>query len=309
VSYCDSPPMSVKRVIALLATFNEERFIEGCLDHLIHQGVDVYIIDNSSTDATVQIAKRFQRRGLLGLERIPRESVFDLGNLLVRKEELAASLDADWFMHHDADEIRLAPGRDRTMLEAISEVDSQGYNAVNFMEFTFVPTREQPNHDHPHFRKTMRWYYPFTPRFPHHVKLWKRQPGPVGLADSAGHRVSFPDLRLAPESFVMKHYQFLSVEHAARKYERRYNPEALRKGWHHQRDKFRVDRVVLPSQDELHEFVDDDHLDTSSPRRTHILFEHQPLNPRVRKRGRHWRRWWRRGVGKLRRLRTVWVRG
>jgi glycosyltransferase involved in cell wall biosynthesis len=44
------------RVIALLAAYNEERFIAGCIEHLFQQSVDVYLIDNSSTDNTVTIA-------------------------------------------------------------------------------------------------------------------------------------------------------------------------------------------------------------------------------------------------------------
>ena len=38
----------------------------------------------------------------------------------------------------------------------------EGYNAVDFLEFTFVPTREHPDHDHPRYQETMRGTTPFS---------------------------------------------------------------------------------------------------------------------------------------------------
>src|ERR1700733_726713 len=145
------------RVVAILATFNEERFVGGCIDHLFRQGVGVYLIDNGSTDQTVAIARSYLGHGLIGIETMPRSDFFDLHLILRRKEELSSSLDADWFMHVDADEIRAAPRLDSTLAEALREVDELGFNAVNFQEFTFIPTKEYPNHGHPRFRDTMRW--------------------------------------------------------------------------------------------------------------------------------------------------------
>src|SRR5262245_28385011 len=161
------------RVIALLATYNEERFIANCLEHLIGQGVDAYLMDNDSTDRTVAIARRYLRRGLVEVERLPRDGVFRVTAQLKRKEELAATLEADWFVHCDADEIRASAHPGQTLAEALAEVDAQGYNAVNFQEYTFTPTQEAPDHDHPNYRRTMRWYYPFSPRFPHRLNAWK----------------------------------------------------------------------------------------------------------------------------------------
>ena len=47
------------RIVAVLATRNEERFIAGCLENLFRQGVQVYLCDNDSTDRTVEIARRY----------------------------------------------------------------------------------------------------------------------------------------------------------------------------------------------------------------------------------------------------------
>jgi len=64
------------RVIALIAAYNEERFIAGCLEHLIAHGLNVYLIDNDSTDRTVKFAEPYLGRGLIGIEAIPRDGVY-----------------------------------------------------------------------------------------------------------------------------------------------------------------------------------------------------------------------------------------
>ncbi len=278
--------MSDVRVVALLATFNEERFIRGCLDHLVGQGLGVYLIDNESTDRTVELAEEYRGRGLIGLETMPRDGVYRWTSILRRKEELAASLDAEWFVHLDADEIRVPPRRGITLAEAFSEIDEQGYNAVSFQEFTFIPTLEEPDHDHEDFQRTMRWYYPYKSGMPHGLKGWKRPTAAprrrltglrrraerAELAWSGGHRIRFRGMRMYPVSFPMRHYLFLSIPHAIEKYvERRFDEKELRSGWHQWRARITEGALKLPSQAELHRYVDDWTLDPSNPRAEHYV--------------------------------------
>jgi glycosyltransferase involved in cell wall biosynthesis len=269
------------RVIALLATYNEERFVSGCIEHLVRQGVNVYMIDNESTDRTVACAQPYLGRGLIEIETLPRRGEFSLVAILERKEELAATLDADWFMHHDADEIRIAPRSDQTLVEALSEVDAAGCNAVNFLEFTFLPTVEAPEHDHPRFQETMRHYYAFFPVFPHRLNAWRRQSDRVELAWSGGHRVRFPGLRIWSESFRMRHYLFLGRAHAGEKYAGRIRTQLeTERGWGGWRTtlaqgitKQHLDALPLPRQRELREYVTDDLLDPSEPLSAHLWNE------------------------------------
>src|SRR5262245_57144344 len=258
------------RVIVILATYNEERFIAPCLEILFREGIQAYLIDNDSTDQTVAIAKRYLGRGLLGIENFPHDGTFRWSCILKRKEQLAATLDADWFMHVDADEIYPSPRPGITLAEIFAEVDRQGYNAVNFVQFSFIPTIEAPEHDHPQFLETMRWYYPFIPAYPHWIRAWKRQPGPVELAVSGGHLASFPGRNLYPEPLPMRHYHFLSVAHAIRKYvSRNYDPTELQNGWHGWRAQLTPEMIKLPSQAELNKYISDYQLDSSNPRTRH----------------------------------------
>jgi glycosyltransferase involved in cell wall biosynthesis len=262
------------RVIAVLATYNEELFIAGCLEHLFSQGVEVYLIDNCSTDATRGIAERYRGRGLVDIETFPRAGVYSWRRILERKQQLATELAADWIMHVDADEIHIPPVRASTLAEAFTEAERQGYNAVKFQEFTFIPTRESPDHEHPHYQQTMRFYYPFAPPFPHLLRAWKKQSTPVDLASSGGHKVNFPGLRLCPDLYSMRHYLFLSVPHAVRKYVmKRYDPAEVEVGWHTWRVQLRSATIALPSETELRPYRGDDALDASDPRPRHYLDE------------------------------------
>ncbi len=259
------------RTIVILAAYNEERFIGACLEHYISHGVYAYLIDNESTDRTVELAKQYLGRGLVGIETLARTGgVHRWPTILQRKEELAATLEGDWFMHADPDEIRLPPSSDLTLAEALAEVDAQGYNAVHFQEFTFVPTREEPEHDHSDYMRTMKRYYPFARYFPYRVNAWKRQPGPVSLSHG-GHRIHFPNLCVYPEPFKMKHYQFVSLEQARITYlqKKKYPVKHINAGnWRHWMVE---ERMRLPSESELNLFTSDDELSLARPRISHFI--------------------------------------
>jgi glycosyltransferase involved in cell wall biosynthesis len=261
------------RVIAIIAAYNEERFIAGCLEHLFAHGVEAYLIDNSSTDRTVEIARGYLGRGLLDIETFPRsEGVYRWREILERKEELARTLDADWFMHVDPDEMHLPPRADQTLAEAFAEVEEAGCNVVDFQEFVFVPTRQSPDHDHPNYQETMRWYYPFTPSpGPRRMSAWQQQSGPIGLGNHGGHKLNWPGMKLYPEKFPMKHYLFLNARHILHKYgNRKFEKAEIERGWHGWRMRLEEESIVLPSQDELKTYTSGEELDPSNPRKQHV---------------------------------------
>src|SRR5689334_9957716 len=136
-------PTKPFRVVALLAAYNEADVIGAVLAHLIAEGVEVYVIDNGSTDATAAVAEAFVGKGVLRVERMTGSpdndgtNAFQWERILRRKEELAREIDADWFIHHDADEFRESPWSGRSLAEAIAAVDRAGYNAIDFAVLNF----------------------------------------------------------------------------------------------------------------------------------------------------------------------------
>jgi glycosyltransferase involved in cell wall biosynthesis len=280
------------KIVAILASYNEQRFIGACLDHYLQQGIHVYLLDNDSTDNTLEIAKQYLGRNLIGIERIPRNGLYQWQKILMRKEELADEIEADWLMHADPDEIRGAPNSRQTLAEAIAEIDKKGYNAVNFMEYTFLPVRESNDHDNAEFQKTMRWYYPFAQRHPHRLNAWKKQnrrwpgmkaflrelvrnhrlPPSVNLRDSGGHVIQFPGIKPYPVDFKLKHYIVLSLDHAIQKYVKKsYDPtETGAHGW---RATVKEHEFLLPSQSQMRLYTSDDELDPTNPLKEHLLVQ------------------------------------
>lgn len=260
------------RIVALLATYNERRFVGACIEHLREHGVEAFLIDNSSEDGTVDIATGYLGDGLIGIETLPRvEQRFQLFPQLLRKEELARELSADWFLHLDADELRLPPPGAATLGEALETADREGFNAVDFTEYTFLPTVESPDHDHADYQSTLRTYYPRISSPPDQLTAWKAT-ADVELARTGGHRVRVPELRICPEPFRMKHYMFLSKRHAVEKYVRRgFDPAEVRLGLHGWRARITESQIRLPRAAQMRIALTDEDLDPSEPRRKHFL--------------------------------------
>lgn len=260
------------RVVALLATYNESPFIDQLVRHYSDQNVEIYLIDNCSTYGTLDIARRYHGHGVCGIETLPRDGVFSLRRQMERKEELAESIEAEWLIHLDADEYFLPLADYRTLPETFEAAEREGYNVINFQEFTFIPTAESPDHDHADFRQTMLWYYPFLPEPVRGMRAWKAQTSRVGLALSGGDRIRFPGLSLCPKSFSMLHYQFLGIPHVTEKYvNKAFDENEVKQGWHGWRARLRPEQIRLPSESKLRRYVSDRALDASNPRTSHFL--------------------------------------
>ena len=59
------------KVVAIIATYNEADVIECVIQHLVGDGIAVYVVDNISTDDTVDTVKSWLGRGVLGIESFP----------------------------------------------------------------------------------------------------------------------------------------------------------------------------------------------------------------------------------------------
>ena len=265
------------RVVALLTVRNEELYLDRCLRHLISHGIEICVIDNESTDKTAEIGRRYLGKGVLRIETIGFNGTFELEKILENEERLSREIDADWFMHHDADEIREPPAPYKTLLEAIVDVDQRGYNAINFDEFVFIPTLEQSDVVPSDHVSEMKHYYFFEPVLQRQVKLWKSGLQKVDLRSSAGHRVKFPGRQIFPRPFILRHYIALSASHWITKYEtRKFSERELVRGWHVTRLHMNKDTIrVLPCK-ELTKLASDKTWDRSRPHRHHPFLTSRP---------------------------------
>jgi glycosyltransferase involved in cell wall biosynthesis len=245
------------RLLALLTVRDEIRYVDSVLAHLVEQGAEVCVVDHGSTDGTREVVERWLGHGVVRLEDQPWTGAFELATQLRVKERLVAEEPADWYVHVDADERRFAPPPYPRLVDGLADADARGSNAVDFDEFVFVPTAEDPSFEGRDFATEMRWYYHYEPASPDRLRInaWKRQDH-VDLVSSGGHHVRFADQRVFPRPFVMRHYPVLSAAHACEKYGRRvFAPDELARAWHSDRVRFRGDGGSLrwPSRAHLHE--------------------------------------------------------
>jgi len=154
--------------VAIIAAHNEADIIDQVIRGLVDQGIDVYFLDDGSTDGTVAAVERHLRRGVRCIEHLsdtfrarPAKG-FEWERILRRKVQLASELDATWFVHHDADEFRESPWPGLTLREAIQRVDAHGFNAIDFELFNFWPVQDgfRPGDD---VRESLQFYSPAEP--------------------------------------------------------------------------------------------------------------------------------------------------
>jgi uncharacterized coiled-coil DUF342 family protein len=254
------------RVIAIISAFNEGDIISPVIGHLAENGVGVYLIDNHSTDDTIAQATPWLGRGLLQIEPFPSNLPagsearlpFDWTGILRRKEELASELGADWYIHHDADEIRESPWPGMTLKESIRWVDTLGYNCIDFRLLNFPPTDDEfKQGDDP--RTYFRFYEEGAECDKVQLKCWKASKVPVSLAPHGGHEARFQGRRVFPIQFLLRHYPIRGQKHGVKKVfaERRNRLLQAEKsqGWHRQYDQIVDERhVFLRNAAELRPF-------------------------------------------------------
>ena len=260
------------RIVTLLAVRNEEHYLERCLEYLYEQGIETCLIDNGSTDRTREIAKDYLHRGVFRIEQFPFTGIFELMEILKYKSRLAQEIDADWFIHHDADEIREAPKPFDNLAEGIKDADERGYNAINSDEIVFMPTSEEESFEGKEYVNEMKYYYYLRPKRLHRVSIWKKTDTNADLASSGGHSVVFEGRNIYPENFILRHYILLSKRHAIEKYgKRNYDPRVLAKGMSVKRAEFNPENIKFPNREDLKKISWNGEWDLSDPWTRHFF--------------------------------------
>ena len=249
------------RVVALMSAYNEEDIIVPCLQYLIKQGLEVYLIDNWSTDSTVEMASEFLGKGLLAIEKFPEggpPSHYAWKAILSRIEQLTEEIDADWFLFQDIDEIRVPAWPDLSLRDAILKVDREGFNSIDHTVATFYPLDNDfvAGADFETYFK----YFEFSDRPGQFVEInaCKNTGRRVSLTESGGHEMRFEGRRVYPFRFLLKHYPVRSQAHGERKIFRerkpRWDPHEKAGGWHSHYDHISEGHSFLGRPDDLELF-------------------------------------------------------
>jgi len=208
---------------------------------------------------SIELVQESDRRSFVGSLRRPRASMFSLRRQLACKEQLAASVDADWFIHVDPDERRRSPWPNVGLRDAVYFVDQNGFNCIDHTVLNFHPVEELPEDCEGDVELQLR-FFEFGQHPAHFLELkaWKKLGVRPARADSGGHDTEFPGRRIYPFKFLLKHYPIRSQAHGERKVfgERiaRFDPEERAVGWHSHYDDIDRQHQFVRDPDELVEY-------------------------------------------------------
>jgi hypothetical protein len=251
------------RILAIIAAHNEGDIIYHAIRDLIENGIEVYLIDDGSTDNTLAEAEKWLGRGLLEIEKIPavESTRYVWRDLLARKEMVAHKINPDWCIHTDADEFREAPWKGMKLSEAIEIVDSAGYNAIDFELLNFRPTSDSfvPGSD---VRDALLYYETALKSDGIQIKAWRhRKEAPVDLVTSGGHEAIFAGRNVFPIRFLLRHYPLRSACQSQRKLAKdrfgRFDDVEKAAGWHNQYDEIATTDAFLWNKADLKHYDGD----------------------------------------------------
>jgi hypothetical protein len=213
---------------------DEADIIEDNLRFHLAQGVDFFVIvDTGSVDGTIEILERYERAGLVRLERTI-GGIYDMksgGEESVTR--MAAEMGADWIVHNDADEFWWpADGNLKQAFESVPE----GFGMVLAPRTEFVmrpgdgPFAQRMTVRETRFRRPAKSAHRPSERIslrgPHPVEIWAGEPyrGLVGkpvLRTEPEHREEDPlELVIAPTFPVgVLHFPFRTFEQYRRRVE------------------------------------------------------------------------------------------
>ncbi|WP_158560917.1 methyltransferase domain-containing protein [Paenibacillus contaminans] len=253
------------KVAAILTAYNEEDIIYHSINRLLEQHIHVYVIENWSTDSTYEILSQFRSNPyFIGCERFPYEGpvpYFNWSQLLARVTAISRTIYADWYIHHDTDEIRASPWPEMNVREAIAYVDRMGFNAIDHTVIEFFPIGNHLPTEANHEADLKYFEFGKQESDFQQIKIWKNTGQPVVLADG-GHNAWFEGRRVCPYKFLTKHYPFRSQLQAEKKIfqdrKARLAPEERAAGMHIHYDEYDPGHLFVrnPSELELYQEYD-----------------------------------------------------
>ena len=255
------------KVTAVVAIRNGAYYFNRLCEHFRSNGIDMAVIDNDSEDNLLELIE-YNSDVVITTKNLPYEGGFNLTEQLEAKQDLVQSIDSEWFIYLDVDELLFSDTVNERMVDAIERVDARGFDAINFDEFVFLPVDVYRNYKANDYH-TMRWYYFFEPRPRRLIRAFKSH---LRMnIESGGHGVQ--NVRnLYPNNMVMRHFMFENKKHAKRKYhERIYSKTDIENRFHGNRILLQNHTLILPQRRNLCIAGEKDwNLNKSKPKQKHF---------------------------------------
>jgi len=183
------------RAISIMTASNDEDIILSSLNHLISNGIEVYVINYGSNDSTGELARSLLGKGVIGVEDIHIESSASSSQderLLNKITEISKMLKADWFIHQNANELRESPWPSASLKDTIYYVDQRGFNCIDHTVLNFYPVGDdfRPGSDFSAYK-----YFDLVtdPNQSRQVNVWKHLDQHVHLSPEGDYNIDFED--------------------------------------------------------------------------------------------------------------------
>lgn len=191
------------KIIAFTTVYDEEEYIEKCIENAREQGLDVIVIDNGCTDGTIRIAESL---GVPVFEH--KTEKYDVMAMISEAVKQAKKIGCDWYTLKDADEI-FETYDGRKVIEVVNEADDLGYNCMRFDLYEFWPTMDD-DLSITDFTERIQYYSYYKN---HRLSMIKNSPeiriinphSPGGIIKESSNRL------------ILRHYKFISLEQGRRK--------------------------------------------------------------------------------------------
>ena len=198
----------------MIPVYNDGDIISEVLEHLHSQGKELVVLDNGSTDNTVEICKKFSEKGLIHFVQFKSEKWHK--DLVFRMlYHIALTQAPDWLILCASDEILESGVSNLTLKEAIKKADTEGYNLIQFDWFNFYLT-DNENQSATSTKEKMPYY---SWEADHVFRAWKYIPGII-MEETKGHYPIFPEekgYKIFPKKFVLRHYKIRNATTAMEK--------------------------------------------------------------------------------------------
>lgn len=240
------------RLTAIVTCRNAEATLARCLDHLAWHGAEIVVIDNGSTDSTLEIASRHLGGAVVELRHDPFVGAFDLTRQLRLKRDVIRSAGSGWIIHADADEFLDTPDR-QPLHDFLRLWDKSAVFAFPCDEIMFLPRSEDECHDAETFESTMQSCIRVSEHDPKQ-RVFRADAALDLWMTTGGHTVTASGTALAPVALRLRHYFGLSLDQIrAEYYSRVFAPGDLAKLWHSTR-RTAITRIVAPEPNLLTTF-------------------------------------------------------